>query len=374
MNPALPRKGEKSQKRIIEFKKSERKETMEQLKKRPLFNPQGDVEIQKRRIIGGNTTNLNDFNNMKYGWVSNWYRQAMNNFWIPEEINLGVDVKEYKSLPKAERRAYDKILSFLIFLDSIQTANLPNVSEYITANEVNLCLSIQAFQEAVHSQSYSYMLDTICEPQERNEVLYQWKEDEHLLKRNEFIGNLYNAFQEEKSEKMLIRTIIANYILEGIYFYSGFMFFYNLGRNNRMPGSVQEIRYINRDENTHLWLFRNILLELKKEEPELFQDADIEEYRKMIREGCEQEIQWGHYVIGEEVQGLTKEMITDYIQYLGNLRCSNLGFAPIYEGHEEEPESMRWVSQYSNANSIKTDFFEARSTAYAKSSALVDDL
>ena len=298
----------------------------------------------------------------------------MNNFWIPEEINLGVDVKEYKSLPKAERRAYDKILSFLIFLDSIQTANLPNVSEYITANEVNLCLSIQAFQEAVHSQSYSYMLDTICEPQERNEVLYQWKEDEHLLKRNEFIGNLYNAFQEEKSEKMLIRTIIANYILEGIYFYSGFMFFYNLGRNNRMPGSVQEIRYINRDENTHLWLFRNILLELKKEEPELFQDADIEEYRKMIREGCEQEIQWGHYVIGEEVQGLTKEMITDYIQYLGNLRCSNLGFAPIYEGHEEEPESMRWVSQYSNANSIKTDFFEARSTAYAKSSALVDDL
>lgn len=347
---------------------------MEQLKKKPLFNPQGDVEIQKRRIIGGNTTNLNDFNNMKYGWVSNWYRQAMNNFWIPEEINLGVDVKEYKSLPKAERRAYDKILSFLIFLDSIQTANLPNVSEYITANEVNLCLSIQAFQEAVHSQSYSYMLDTICEPQERNEVLYQWKEDEHLLKRNEFIGNLYNAFQEEKSEKMLIRTIIANYILEGIYFYSGFMFFYNLGRNNRMPGSVQEIRYINRDENTHLWLFRNILLELKKEEPELFQDADIEEYRKMIREGCEQEIQWGHYVIGEEVQGLTKEMITDYIQYLGNLRCSNLGFAPIYEGHEEEPESMRWVSQYSNANSIKTDFFEARSTAYAKSSALVDDL
>lgn len=347
---------------------------MEQLKKRPLFNPQGDVEIRKRRIIGGNTTNLNDFNNMKYGWVSNWYRQAMNNFWIPEEINLGVDVKEYKSLPKAERRAYDKILSFLIFLDSIQTANLPNVSEYITANEVNLCLSIQAFQEAVHSQSYSYMLDTICEPQERNEVLYQWKEDEYLLKRNEFIGNLYNAFQEEKSEKMLIRTIIANYILEGIYFYSGFMFFYNLGRNNRMPGSVQEIRYINRDENTHLWLFRNILLELKKEEPELFQDADIEEYRKMIREGCEQEIQWGHYVIGEEVQGLTKEMITDYIQYLGNLRCSNLGFAPIYEGHEEEPESMRWVSQYSNANSIKTDFFEARSTAYAKSSALVDDL
>ena len=173
---------------------------------------------------------------------------------------------------------------------------------------------------------------------------------------------------------MLVRTMVANYILEGIYFYSGFMFFYNLGRNNRMPGSVQEIRYINRDENTHLWLFRNILLELKQEAPELFTPQLVDVYRAMIREGCEQEIRWGHYVIGDDIQGLNRDMVTDYIQYLGNLRCTNLGFAPIYEGHMEEPASMSWVSQFSNANMIKTDFFEARSTAYAKSSALVDDL
>ena len=94
----------------------------------------------------------------------------------------------------------------------------------------------------------------------------------------------------------------------------------------------------------------------------------------MIREGCEQEIAWGHYVIGDDVAGLTKEMITDYVQYLGNLRCTNLGFDKLYEGHDEEPENLSWVSQYSNANTIKTDFFEARSTAYAKSGALVDDL
>lgn len=347
---------------------------MDQLKKKLLFNPQGDIDVINRRMIGGNTTNLNDFNNMKYKWVSDWYRQAMNNFWVPEEINLGMDVKEYPHLPAPERRAYDKILSFLIFLDSIQTANLPTVGEYITANEINLCLSIQTFQEAVHSQSYSYMLDTICEPQQRNAVLYEWRNDKHLLERNTFIGNIYNAFQEEKTPENLMKTIIGNYILEGIYFYSGFMFFYNLGRNNRMPGSVQEIRYINRDENIHLWLFRNIIVELKKEEPQLFTPEKIEEYRAMIKEGCEQEIRWGHYVIGNDVQGLTQDMITDYIQYLGNLRCSNLGLEHIYEGHEVEPPSMSWVSQFSNANMIKTDFFEARSTAYAKSSALVDDL
>ncbi|CUX42882.1 ribonucleotide-diphosphate reductase subunit beta [Clostridium sp. C105KSO13] len=344
------------------------------LVKKPLFNPDGDTDAAKRRLIGGNTTNLNDFNHMKYTWVSSWYRQAMNNFWVPEEINLNVDIKDYRMLPPIERRAYDKILSFLIFLDSMQTANLPNIEEYITANEVNLCLSIQTFQEAVHSQSYSYMLDTICEPQERNDVLYQWKEDKHLLERNTFIGNLYNDFQKEKTLEKLTCTLVANYILEGIYFYSGFMFFYNLGRNQRMPGSVQEIRYINRDENTHLWLFRSILSELKKEEPQLFIPEKEKIYRDMIKEGCEQEIRWGHYVIGDDIEGLNREMVTDYIQYLGNLRCTGLGFKPIYEGHESEPESMTWVSQFSNANLIKTDFFEAKSTAYAKSSALVDDL
>lgn len=347
---------------------------MEQLKKKPLFNEYGDCDVRNRRMINGNTTNLNDFNHMKYSWVSDWYRQAMNNFWIPEEINLQQDVKDYRRLRDAEKKAYDKTLSFLIFLDSIQTANLPNVGEYITANEVNLCLTIQAFQEAVHSQSYSYMLDSICSPQERNDILYQWKNDPCLLHRNRFIGDLYNDFQEHKDSYHLIKTLMANYILEGIYFYSGFMFFYNLGRMGKMPGSVQEIRYINRDENTHLWLFRSMILELQKEEASLFTPALIEEYKAMLRQGVEEEIRWGAYVLGNDIEGLTMEMVSDYIHYLGNLRSTSLGFGVLYEGYESEPTSMEWVSMYANANLIKTDFFEARSSAYAKSSALVDDL
>ena len=347
---------------------------MEQLLRKPLFNEHGDCEVIHRRMINGNTTNLNDFNNMKYTWVSDWYRQAMNNFWIPEEINLNQDVKDYRKLSLAEKTAYDKTLSFLIFLDSIQTANLPNIGEYITANEVNLCLTIQAFQEAVHSQSYSYMLDSICSPQERNDILYQWKNDERLLSRNKFIGDLYNDFMEHKDKEHLMKTLMANYILEGIYFYSGFMFFYNLGRMGKMPGSVQEIRYINRDENTHLWLFRSIILELQKEEPNLFSEDKIEEYRDMLKHGVEEEIRWAEYVLGNEIEGLTMQMVSDYIRYLGNLRSTSLGFGILYEGYEKEPASMEWVSMYANANLIKTDFFEAKSTAYAKSSALVDDL
>lgn len=341
---------------------------------KPLFNPGGDTQVRNRRMIGGNTTNLNDYNNLKYNWTSDWYRQAMNNFWIPEEINLSQDMKDYPGLSLPERKAYDKILSFLVFLDSIQSANLPCIGEYITANEVNLCLNIQTFQECVHSQSYSYMLDTICSPEERVDILYQWKTDEHLLKRNTFIGDRYNEFQVKKDARTLLKVLMANYILEGIYFYSGFMFFYNLSRNGKMPGSAQEIRYINRDENTHLWLFRNIILELQKEYPELFDETMVDEMRNLLMEGVSQEIAWGQYVLGDEIAGLNHQMVKDYIQYLGNLRWTSLGYEIIYPGLEEEPESMRWVSQYANSNMVKTDFFEARSTAYAKATALIDDL
>ena len=342
------------------------------INRKPLFNEFGDIEVSKKRMINGNTTNLNDFNNMKYGWVSDWYRQAMNNFWIPEEINLSQDLKDYFKLNEAERSAYDKILSFLIFLDSIQTANLSNISNYITASEVNLCLTFQAFQEAAHSQSYSYMLDTICSPEKRDEILYQWKDDKILLERNKFIGELYNNFLREPNKYNLVKTIMANYILEGIYFYSGFMFFYNLERNGKMPGSAQEIRYINRDENTHLWLFRNIIKELQKEEPGLFNDDLKKELVDMMKKGVKNEIAWGHYVIGDNIQGINKKLIEDYIKYLGNLRLSAIGLPKIYDGYDENP--ALWVDVLADANSVKTDFFEAKSTAYAKAATLIDDL
>ena len=87
-----------------------------QLKRNTLFNPSGDTDLRLRRMIGGNTTNLNDFNNMKYSWVSDWYRQAMNNFWIPEEINLSQDFKDY---PRLERLNAQHTTRFLVSLSSL---------------------------------------------------------------------------------------------------------------------------------------------------------------------------------------------------------------------------------------------------------------
>ena len=139
-----------------------------------------------------------------------------------------------------------------------------------------------------------------------------------------------------------------------------------------MVGSAQEIRYINRDENTHLWLFRNIIKELQQEEPELFTDELKEELIEMIKVGVEHEIAWGHYVIGDNIQGINKKLIEDYIKYLGILRLSAIGLPRVYENIEDNPAA--WVDILSDANSVKTDFFEGKSTAYAKAATLLDDL
>ena len=115
-----------------------------------------------------------------------------------------------------------------------------------------------------------------------------------------------------------------------------------------------------------------LLKELQKEEPELFTDELKEELRLMMKTGVEHEIAWGHYVIGDKVQGINKKLIEDYINYLGNMRREAIGLQRLYRGFDENP--AEWVDRQSDANSVKTDFFEAKSTAYAKAATLIDDL
>ena len=182
--------------------------------KKIIFNEHGERGTES--MIGGNTTNLREWNRIKYDWATQMYRTMLNNFWIPEEISLNEDIKQFPFLTDSERRAFDKIISFLNFLDSIQSENLPNLSRYITAAEVASLLNIQAFQEEIHAQSYSYILDTVTNPITRDRIYDEWRTDEHLLARNRFIADIYQRFSDDPSEHNLIRTIMANYILEGI--------------------------------------------------------------------------------------------------------------------------------------------------------------
>lgn len=166
---------------------------------------------------------------------------------------------------------------------------------------------------------------------------------------------------------------MANYILEGIYFYSGFSFFYTLARQGKMTATSTIFKYINRDEVTHLVLFQNIIRELRIERPELFTPELEAELTNMLRQGTENEIAWGQYITDDKILGINNVLIERYIKYLANIRLEAIGLKHLYPDIKENP--MAWIESFSNLNSTKTDFFEAKVTNYTKAAAFdFDDL
>jgi len=339
-----------------------------QMEKKNLFNPKGDDTVSARKIIGGNATNIFNLNNVEYKWANKLYRLMMENFWIPEKIALGDDKRQYSQLTPEEKTAYDGILSFLIFLDSIQTNNIPNISDYITAPEVNLILAIQTYQEAIHSQSYAYIIESIIPADKRDGIYNQWREDKILFERNKYVSQIYQNFINDRSDKNFARVLIANFLLEGVYFYNGFNFFYNLASRSLMLGTSDEIKYINRDERSHCIIFANIIIEIKRENADFF---DVAEVQDMFFKAVEQEIEWTNHTIGNGVLGISKDSTEVYTKYIANQRLREIGMDPIYAGFATNPyKHLEKIADTGGEGSVKGNFFEANVSAYNQSSAV----
>ena len=333
----------------------------------PIFNAKGNDDVQNRTIIKGNSTGLFQLNSTKYSWAKNLYQVMVGNFWLPEKVwGLGEDGVQFKNeLSADEQRAYKGILSFLIFLDSIQTVNLPNFSEYITAPEVNLILSIQAYQEAIHSQSYATILETVVDSEDRDEIYYFWKTDKHLLERNEFIWGIYQDFIDKPSDKNFFRGVIGNFLLESIYFYNGFAFFDTLADQAKMVATDRMINYIRRDELTHVTIFANIIKEIKTEFPDIYDEQMIYD---MMKVAVDQEITWSKHILGKNIIGMGHENIENYTKWLANERLSMLGLKPLYDNVTANP--YKHLDRLQDNNGEKGNFFESTVTNYAQSSAM----
>lgn len=338
------------------------------MQRKKLFNVGGNDDIANRRMVGGNVTNLFNLNNVKYQWANKLYRLMMENFWIPEKVSLFDDKRAYDELTAAEQTAYDGILSFLVFLDSIQTNNLPNISDYITAPEVNLVLAIQTYQEAVHSQSYAYIIESIIPAAKREDIYNKWREDRVLLERNKYIAEVYQDFIDNRNDKNFARVLVANFLLEGLYFYNGFNFFYNLAARSLMIGTADEIKYINRDELTHCVIFANIIREIRQERHDFFNDEEIYE---MFARATEQEINWSNHIIGNQVMGITPATIEQYTKFMANKRLKEIGLQPLYEGFDTNPyRQLENIADTNGAGSVKGNFFEANVSSYNQSTAI----
>lgn len=338
------------------------------MERKKIFNVYGDDSISNRRMIGGNVTNLFNLNNVKYNWANKLYRVMMENFWIPEKVSLFDDKRCYAELSAGEKNTYDGILSFLVFLDSIQTNNLPNISEYITAPEVNLILAIQTYQEAVHSQSYAYIIESVVPAEQRNIIYEKWREDPVLLERNQYIANIYQQFLDDKTEKNFARVLVANFLLEGVYFYNGFNFFYNLASRSLMLGTADEIKYINRDELVHCVIFANIIKEIWKTHPHFFDETEV---RDMFREAAEREMAWSNHIIGDRIVGINKETTEQYTKFIVNQRLQEIGLEPMYKGYDKNPyPQYEKIADTKGEGNVKGNFFEVNISSYNQSSAV----
>ena len=336
--------------------------------RKKIYNPESSENVNDRKIFGGNPTGIFELNNIKYQWAYNLWEMMLNNTWFPKEVDMTRDVNDYKNLTSAEKMAYDKALSQLIFMDSLQTNNIiDNINPYVTSPEINLILVRQSFEEALHSQSYAVMVDSISTNSE--EIYDLWRRDMMLKNKNDAIAAAYEDLVEDPSEYNFVKACFANQILEGIYFYSGFTYIYTLARAGKMLGSAQMIRFIQRDEVTHLVLFQNLINTLKKERPELFTEKLKEEVIAMFKNAVKLETQWGKYITQGQILGLTDEILEQYIQFLADDRLASVGFEKIYN----VANPIKWVDDFAKFNDQKTNFFEATVTNYSKGSLNFDD-
>lgn len=332
------------------------------LEKRKIVD--ADAPNRSTGIINGSSSNILNWDDVAFPWAYPRYKKMLGNFWTPFEINMAQDIKQYPSLTAEEKEAFLKIIGLLALLDSIQTDYAGKVADYVTDSSINALMIILAQQEVIHNHSYSYVLSSIVPKQKQDEVFEYWRNEPILRKRNEFVTNGYQAFAEEPTVENLLKSIVYDVILEGLFFYSGFAFFYNLARNQKMVGTSTMINYINRDEQIHVDLFVQIFKEVLKQYPEY----DTKELATFVQEtfiqAAELEIEWGRFIIGNKMDGLNMQDVEDYIKFYTNVRCNQLGYERPFEGYRTNP--LKWIKAYEEVDLGKSDFFEQKSRQYTK--------
>jgi len=335
-------------------------------KLKKLFNPDGNDD--NRKIIGSNITNVLDLSNIKYPFFIEHVDSRMYpNNWLPHKVaNMADDKNQYFNiLTDDERKAFDTILSFLIYLDSIQTNNLPNIAEQITSPEIVYFLARQTYEEAIHSRSYAYIVN-ILPPEKVKEIVYEWRDNPILLKRNKAIAETYELCKGKSEDTYVLMNLVANFLLEGLYFYNGFQFFHNLASRNLMVATDTQIRYIQRDENLHCVGFKEII-NIYKEEGFTW-DTDL--IYKMFKDAVKLELEFSIDTIGNNILGMNEESITNYTYYLANKRLKEIGLDPIFPKTKNPYQHLEKIAAVDDEASNRSNQFETTSITYKDPSIL----
>lgn len=319
-------------------------------------------------LLNGSRQHHCDWNNLPFPSFQRTYRELSTNYWIPDEVDMKGDAREYGQLSSQERYAFDAIIGLLATLDSPQTRLIYNISDYVTERSAQVNAAMIAQQEAIHNESYSYVLASITGLADQNRVFELARTHPTIVARNAPIMAAYDEFLTHKTPDTLVKALLQSSILEGINFYSGFAYFYNLVRQNRMTGTGKIISFINRDELAHTKFITELIRAILGEQRHLNTEALADYAREAFRHAVDLESIWSSEVI-DGIEGIDVEEMLTYVRYRANKMANMLGIEPLYEGANDN--GMPWIRAYAdNFTETKTDFFEQRNASYKKTNVL----
>ncbi|HEY4578369.1 MAG TPA: ribonucleotide-diphosphate reductase subunit beta [Savagea sp.] len=326
------------------------------------------------KLFGGKASGILNWNDIKYPHFYEIREEIRAQFWIAAEVDMTPDVKQFKTLTEAEQDAYLKIIGLLATLDAPQTDLAAKIADYSTDPSVTSVMATIADQESEHNHSYAYVLSSVTNLQGQIEAFEMGRQDPVLLKRNERIVEVYNDFAQQPTIENVLKAMVYTSLLEGMYFYSAFAYFYNLARHNKMVATSTMISFINRDELQHARFISELFRATLAENPTYNNEEFIEWVYDQYRHNVEMEEEWANYVLAD-VEGIDLEDMQGYIKYRANKMLRMMGLSEIYPEYTENP--MKWIRAYvDNFDGVKTDFFEQKSRQYTKTSDLngFDDL
>lgn len=327
------------------------------------------IHVDDKQIINCRA-DLNQLVPFKYRWAWDKYLTACANHWMPNEINMSADValwKDPNGLTDDERLIIKRNLGFFSTADSLVANNLVlAVYKHITNPECRQYLLRQAFEEALHTHAYQYVIESLG--LDETEVFNMYREIPSVATKaawalpfTESLGDANFHTGTVENDQRLLRDLIAFYVIfEGIFFYVGFTQILSMGRRNKMVGTSEQFQYILRDESMHMNFGIDVINQIKIENPHLWTPEFKEEIIKLVRDGVDLEYQYAKDTMPHGILGMNAEMFEEYLHFIANRRLNQIGLNDEYPGAENP---FPWMSEMMDLKKEK-NFFETRVIEY----------
>jgi ribonucleoside-diphosphate reductase beta chain len=312
----------------------------------------------------------------KYKWAWEKYLATCANHWMPQEVSMARDIalwRDPNGLSEDERRIIKRNLGFFVTADSLAANNIVlGTYRHITAPECRQFLLRQAFEEAIHTHAYQYIVESLGI--DESEIFNAYHEVESIRNKDEFLIPFIEAIMDpnfktgthEADQTLLKSLIVFACLMEGLFFYVGFTQILALGRQNKMTGASTQYQYILRDESMHCNFGIDLINQLKAENPHLWTAEFKAEIKALFQKAVELEYRYAEDTMPRGVLGMNASMFKGYLRYIANRRAVQIGLGDLFP-NEENP--FPWMSEMIDLKK-ETNFFEGRVTEYQSGGAL----